>query len=473
MAAGVNARFEPKTFDNPKAGGEQPEYMQSHLYKPESAVVGRFSAEECIDCHLNETPNIVKAFQRGAMGKPGVQNREVSEEAGMEKISCINCHGSDHQELRMPTRDTCDTCHPTQYEQFMKSRHSIAWARATACGRWSDHETVDQDFIEVMCGQCHSIEYRCDSCHARHDFSLVEARKPDTCGICHMGPDHPQIEMYETSRHGIKYLTEGDAWNFTGSISEFEGRGPLPAPVCITCHMPQGTHDVSYGIAYGPVGGDMVWMDLDHKPVGEEELKQRREDMIKVCKQCHSERFAKSRLEIADKVHKAAKDVLLEAKHIIQGLEEEGLIEPKTSERPQYEWYYVPRAEGKLVLGGPQLTRDTSGIERTFFKLYKYDYIKAYKGAYHFNPDYTHWYGWVEENLALIDIQDKARALRKAAANERAVQEASTKAENANAKAEAALRAKAPAERGICGPTAIAAIAVLPVVLYGLLRRRR
>ena len=27
-----------------------------------------------------------------------------------------------------------------------------------------------------MCGQCHSVENRCDSCHFRHRFSPAEAR---------------------------------------------------------------------------------------------------------------------------------------------------------------------------------------------------------------------------------------------------------------------------------------------------------
>ena len=30
----------------------------------------------------------------------------------------------------------------------------------------------------------------------------------------------------------------------------------------------------------------------------------------------------------------------------------------------------------------------------TYFDLMKYDNVKTWKGAYHQNPDYTHWYGW-------------------------------------------------------------------------------
>lgn len=40
----------------------------------------------------------------------------------------------------------------------------------------------------------------CTYCHTRHKFSVAEARKPETCGQCHLGPDHPQHEIYEESK---------------------------------------------------------------------------------------------------------------------------------------------------------------------------------------------------------------------------------------------------------------------------------
>ena len=48
-------------------------------------------------------------------------------------------------------------------------------------------------------------EGSCTACHSRHAFSAAQARTPDTCGKCHMGPDHPQIEIYNESKHGIAY----------------------------------------------------------------------------------------------------------------------------------------------------------------------------------------------------------------------------------------------------------------------------
>jgi hypothetical protein len=34
--------------------------------------------------------------------------------------------------------------------------------------------------------------------------------------------------------------------------------------------------------------------------------------------------------------------------------------------------------------------------------------VKTWKGAYHQNPDYTHWYGWSALVMVLGDIGDKA-----------------------------------------------------------------
>ena len=45
----------------------------------------------------------------------------------------------------------------------------------------------------------------CSACHSRHDFSPRRARQPENCGKCHLGPDHPQKEIYEESKHGVAF----------------------------------------------------------------------------------------------------------------------------------------------------------------------------------------------------------------------------------------------------------------------------
>ncbi|MCE9582925.1 MAG: hydroxylamine oxidoreductase, partial [Planctomycetes bacterium] len=45
----------------------------------------------------------------------------------------------------------------------------------------------------------------CSACHSRHDFSPRRARQPENCGKCHLGPDHPQEEIYNESKHGVAF----------------------------------------------------------------------------------------------------------------------------------------------------------------------------------------------------------------------------------------------------------------------------
>ena len=53
----------------------------------------------------------------------------------------------------------------------------------------------------------------CAACHSRHDFSPRRARQPENCGKCHLGPDHPQKEIYEESKHGVAYRDLRDQLN--------------------------------------------------------------------------------------------------------------------------------------------------------------------------------------------------------------------------------------------------------------------
>ncbi|NIN95684.1 MAG: hypothetical protein GTO49_12040, partial [Anaerolineae bacterium] len=65
---------------------------------------------------------------------------------------------------------------------------------------------------------------------------VAEARKPETCGQCHLGPDHPQHEIYEESKHGNIYASEGDSWNWESPSGQW-GPKDITAPTCATCHI--------------------------------------------------------------------------------------------------------------------------------------------------------------------------------------------------------------------------------------------
>ena len=97
-------------------------------------------------------------------------------------------------------------------------------------------------------------EGSCTACHGRHRFSKAQARTPATCGKCHVGPDHPQIEVYNESKHGIIYRAKVDETNLESDKWE-AGSDYSDAPTCATCQMSRGggqgkTHNVGDRISW-------------------------------------------------------------------------------------------------------------------------------------------------------------------------------------------------------------------------------
>ena len=172
------------------------------------------AASACMDCHEKVTPNIVKDFLSGEMGKSG--------------LDCSTCHGeghmseSDSANVQLPTEQTCGECHEEKLAQYMDGKHSLAWIAMDAMPKTGFQPHA---YIQGLkgCGGCHKVgvrdeatraDYRygspCDSCHTRHKFSKAEALKPEACRTCHMGFDYPQWEMWSSSKHVGINLTEGD-----------------------------------------------------------------------------------------------------------------------------------------------------------------------------------------------------------------------------------------------------------------------
>ena len=76
----------------------------------------------------------------------------------------------------------------------------------------------------------------CTACHRRHAFSKAMARQPEVCGKCHLGPDHPQTEIYDESKHGIAFRTQKSEMNLDADDWVL-GEDYTAAPTCSTCHM--------------------------------------------------------------------------------------------------------------------------------------------------------------------------------------------------------------------------------------------
>jgi len=50
----------------------------------------------------------------------------------------------------------------------------------------------------------------CNACHSRHTFEAKLSRSPENCGKCHLGPDHPQMEIYNEMKKAYKEMVKND-----------------------------------------------------------------------------------------------------------------------------------------------------------------------------------------------------------------------------------------------------------------------
>ncbi len=98
------------------------------------------------------------------------------------------------------------------------------------------------EVTQMACKRCHGIGAprpdgsigTCSACHMDHRFCVAEARNPATCGRCHIGPDHPQIEVYQNSMHGIAFAMRSGEMKLhapSGRVST----SSMPVPTCATC----------------------------------------------------------------------------------------------------------------------------------------------------------------------------------------------------------------------------------------------
>jgi len=355
------------------------------------------SAEDCIECHRLKTPAAVAQWQASAHA---------------EQVPCSGCHGHDHTLIdkgeALVTAAVCGGCHVQDFAEHQRSKHGMGLHSGWGCTRnlaqrdarecHFCHEagsTLPKSRVqcarflkqssamgEIGCNRCHQVESSCASCHTNHITDLKAVRNPNVCAKCHMGPDHPQWEMWQTSQHGTLNTAMGAA----------------VGPDCQTCHMSSGSHDVSSGITLTPAG----------QPVPSQLVATRREQMLRVCSGCHARGFAERELQRADLVRAQSHALVEEAETIVWDLYDRKLLVPMPDARPEH-----PLRGPVLVTDAQMLYEDTSHIERLLFKMKKYDFAKTWKGAYHQNPAYSHWYGNAELKMDLVDIRSEALRLNR------------------------------------------------------------
>ena len=365
----------------------------------------------CVECHKRESPGL---YQQWGVSKHYRGN-----------VGCYECHMAHEDEpdafehygetiAILVTPKDCARCHEKEVQEFADSHHSKGGrilgsldnvlAEVVEGNRGLKTEGFPNGISPAAvngCWQCHGSEVKvlpdktldpatypnsgigrinpdgsegsCNACHTRHAFSAEQARHPDTCGKCHMGPDHPQKEIYEESKHGISFFANIDKMNMD-SAKWIVGEDYSAAPTCATCHMSATkdqpvTHDIGLRISWNnrPVvsirpevsdakmnlpGQDIPWQV-------------RRQNMKDVCNNCHSSGWT-------DNFY----------------IQYDSLIE-------LYNEKYAKPGAALYELAKPLIKPVKFGnkIDFIWFELWHHEGRRARHGASMMGPDYTHWHG--------------------------------------------------------------------------------
>jgi len=363
------------------------------FYQSVASVIGEFKGEQCIECHQGVTPGIVNDWRKSRHSKV------------TQTVFCNDCHGSNHEQLFMPTPDVCGSCHNKQHDQFVDEKrygfpsHALAMERALDAKHF-----VDKPKAEVTaCLQCHSIATKCDSCHTRHKFSAAEARRPEACVTCHSGPPHPDDETFFNSKHGQLYLAEGETWDWSKPLV----KGNYPAPTCAYCHMGGGKHQVA---------DKSIWKfgikEVNPLTSGNEV---KRNQWVALCSDCHDAKWSSERLAELDAERKRAWKKLYAAEDILKDLRSNGLLYPSAKERPLYPTdligKVIPYERIGFYEGQASAFYNVSPIERDYFEMWYFDNLGAYKGAAHGDPSFVRK-GHEAMDNSFIRIKQKAEKLR-------------------------------------------------------------
>ncbi|MCD4652375.1 hydroxylamine oxidoreductase, partial [bacterium] len=270
-------------------------------------------AGECMTCHKKESPALYQQWFTSNHAKHG--------------ITCIDCHSADPKESdayehydayisTLVTPNDCGTCHEQEVKEVTNSHHAKAGKILQSQDAYLAHVAAGHPAAVQGCESCHGglviidpispnklsklswpnsgigrlnpdgSKGSCTACHPRHTFAVSQARQPESCSKCHLGPDHPQKEIYEESKHGNTYFTNVGKMNLD-SDTWVAGEDYCTAPTCATCHLSatitqKMTHDV----------GDRLSWNL-RAPVSKRQKnwETKLANMKDVCVACHGPTF--------------------------------------------------------------------------------------------------------------------------------------------------------------------------------------
>ncbi len=359
--------------------------------EPAAADLGAES-KACVECHT-----------AAKVGTAAIEEWKKSTHAA-KGVGCYECHKAektdkdamDHNGFTIAvivSPNDCARCHEKESKEFQASHHAKAGEILGSLDNVLGEIIEGPQAAINGCKQCHGSQVlvqedgsldpttwpntgigrlnpdgsrgSCSACHSRHLFSAAVARHPDNCGKCHLGPDHPQKEIYEESKHGIAFAANEDKMNLDGK-SWVVGVDYSAAPTCATCHM---SATPTQGVTHDP--GERISWTL--RPVVSKKLEnweQKRNNMKDVCGNCHAAPFVDAFYTQFDGAVTLYNEKFGKpAKEIMGKLREAGKITPDPFD---------------------------DKIEWTFFYLWHHEGRRARHGAAMMGPDYTQWHGFFE-----------------------------------------------------------------------------
>ncbi len=351
----------------------------------ESKIAGK-----CVTCHKEKNIGLYQQWRNSSHGK--------------SNVSCYDCHKAEKNEpdaffhegayiATLVTPKDCSSCHPQETKETENSYHAHAGEILESKDAFLAHVAGGHPVVMTGCESCHGAKIKidpnspnklskeswpnsgigrlnpdgskgsCNACHSRHGFSKEQARQPENCGKCHLGPDHPQKEIYEESKHGIAYRAFKDEMNMDRD-QWIVGEDYYQAPTCATCHMSatktqKVTHDV---------GDRITWTLRPIVSKRKDNWKQKKENMKNVCLSCHQDAFVEGHYYQYDATVKLYNEKFAKpAKAIYDLIKQKGLRENSAGFTNEIDWQ--------------------------FWELWHHEGRRARMGAAMMAPDYTWWHG--------------------------------------------------------------------------------
>ena len=421
-------------------------------------------SEACIACHGVSSPALVKQWE--------------SSSHATNDVGCLSCHETKKDDTDawdhfgwfvspIVTPKDCAACHSREFDEFSRSHHAKAGEILASLDNVLAEKAAGMpgNIADAVngCWQCHGsiIKYEkdsqgqiqrvgpyqklkidpttwpnsgmgrinpdgskgsCHACHSRHSFDAKLSRAPENCGKCHMGPDHPQLEVYNESKHGIAFYANRDNMALEKEGEWILGRDYYEAPTCATCHisgyMNSGgtvtgnTHDVGERISWtlrpvvstkinlvvyedgfkenypdtrelprigstvstseGTVrNGELVMSRVSRKVSEVVNWQDRRAEMKNVCANCHSPTFVDNFYVQFDSLVDLYNEKFAKVAQKMMGdLTSDGVLNPDAPFEHNVQWVY--------------------------WELWHHEGRRARHGASMMGPDYTHWHGMYE-----------------------------------------------------------------------------